>query len=208
MGVPMARVRDLTRASRSPTPSAAIAITSWSNSSATRSGAVPYVTPRPAGGLPDAMQALAQMAAPPAADPIAALARAGAAAAASDAASPARAGAGIRRAAPRQVARSDRGGRAPAILGCVVDRPDCPAGRQRIQRPRRLRLDFQQADLRARAARVQRNQRPEHRHRPDRAGVGRRRAAAMCHGIRRSTSSCAPTSSGTSSTARSSASRR
>jgi type IV pilus secretin PilQ/predicted competence protein len=36
-------------------------------------GAVPYVTPQPAGGLPDAMQALAQIAAPPAADPIAAL---------------------------------------------------------------------------------------------------------------------------------------
>ncbi len=36
-------------------------------------GAVPYVTPQPAGGLPDAMQALAQIAAMPATDPIAAL---------------------------------------------------------------------------------------------------------------------------------------
>ena len=36
-------------------------------------GAVPYVAPRPAGGLPDAMQALAQAAKPSAADPIAML---------------------------------------------------------------------------------------------------------------------------------------
>ena len=38
-----------------------------------------------------------------------------------------------------------------------------------------ITLDFQQADLRARAARVQRDQRPQHRHRSDGAGLGRRR---------------------------------
>ena len=59
-----------------------------------------------------------------------------------------------------------------------------------------------------RAAHVRRDQRPQHRHRSDGAGHGRRRAARRARGIRRSTSSCAPTSSATSSTARSSASRR
>ena len=59
-----------------------------------------------------------------------------------------------------------------------------------------------------RAAHLRRDQRPQHRDRPDHQRHASTSRCATCRGIRRSTSSSRPTSSATPSTARSSASRR
>jgi type IV pilus assembly protein PilQ len=72
MGVPMARVRirlgePIAHSVRSDRNNVVVEFDRNSR------GAVPYVTPQSAGGLPDAMQALAQIAQPSAADPIATL---------------------------------------------------------------------------------------------------------------------------------------
>ena len=102
-----------------------------------------------------------------------------------------------RRAARQPAGTGARGGRgaehrhdAAVVLG--------PSGQPRLPGRRPAR----------RAAHLRRDQRPQHRHRPDRAGHRSTSRCATCRGIRRSTSSCAPTSSATPSTARSSASRR
>jgi len=108
-------------------------------------GAVPYVTPQPAGGLPDAMQALAQIAAPPAADPIAALL--------APAPPPPPA------ARPVLLAQAPGAGAAPAAAPTAAAPTQEPTGASTTQTDRIVRqgqeynghpitLDFQQADLR------------------------------------------------------------
>ena len=64
MGVPMSRVRDRARASRSPTTCAASGTPSWSNSSAIAQRAVPYVMPAPSAACPTRCRRSRRSAAP------------------------------------------------------------------------------------------------------------------------------------------------
>jgi type IV pilus secretin PilQ/predicted competence protein len=143
MGVPMARVRislgePIAHAVRSDRNTVLVEF------DRNPRGAVPYVTPAPAGGLPDAMQALAQVAALPAADPIATiLAPAPQPPAASR---------------PVLLAQGPRAGAAPGAAPTAAALAQQPSGAatttdQIVRQGKEynghpITLDFQQADLR------------------------------------------------------------
>ncbi len=140
MGVPMARVRislgePIAHVVRSDRNSVLVEF-----DRNPRAG-VPYVMPAPVGGLPDAMQALAQVGAPPSTDPIAALLPP----------SPQRPAATAR---PVFLAQGAPVGAAPATAALPQQPSGATSGDQIVRQSGReynghaITLDFQQADLR------------------------------------------------------------
>ena len=161
MGVPLARVRiSLTEPIAHAVRSDRDTIVVEFDRSADRPGAGRYLQPAPAGGLPDAMQALAQLDRPPAPDPIAILARASAGRGinpgAQAAAVATAAGAGLAaraRLAAQTAAQAQTATPGAAVANLPSQEPQTAAGEQVVRQGRQytghpITLDFQQADLR------------------------------------------------------------